>query len=257
MPRSILEGVGVLVTRPRNQAGELTAAITDLGGRAIEFPVIELAPRDTAEVAAEASQQSAPDITVFVSGNAVRFGVEHAASARVAAIGPATAAALQHAGRPVDIRSERGFNSEALLETAELQDVAGKVVRIVRGRGGRELLATELRERGATVDYLEVYSREIPIYGTAEIDAVSNALIGGGIDIVTIMSVDSLVNLVNLLPRDCLGTLGTTPLVTPASRVINEAQKRFPGIPTALANGPQAGDMVEAIVHCLHSRKPQ
>ena len=54
-PPSPLLGVGVLVTRPRAQAAELLAEIPGHGGPAICFPVIEIVPRDTAEVAAAAA----------------------------------------------------------------------------------------------------------------------------------------------------------------------------------------------------------
>ena len=50
------------------------------------------------------------------------------------------------------------------------------------------------------------------------------------------------------LPAEGLEYLGNTRLVTPASRVIKAANGRFPGIPTTLASGPQAGDMAEATI---------
>lgn len=37
-------------------------------------------------------------------------------------------------------------------------------VLIMRGEGGRELLAERLAEQGASVDYLELYRRCLPVY---------------------------------------------------------------------------------------------
>jgi uroporphyrinogen-III synthase len=257
MPKAVLEGVGVLVTRPRQQAEELVMAVRALGGHAVDFPVIEPRPRSEEEISADVAMLAQPDIAIFVSANAARLGLDYAGPAKLAAIGPATASVLEQAGRTVDIRSSRGYNSERLLETPELQSVEGKVVRIIRGDGGRELLAKVLRDRGATVEYLAVYTREVPRYSEAEINAITELWLGGSIDVVTVMSVETLVNLIDLLPRTCREALASTPLVTPATRVIKEAKRRFPGIPTTLANGPQAGEIAEAIVACVKSRTLQ
>ena len=93
MPERVLEGVGVLITRPRRQSAELADAVSKLGGRPIEFPVIEPRPRSAADVATTAAGLAEPDLVIFVSANAVRFGIDYAA-AKVAAIGPATAASF-------------------------------------------------------------------------------------------------------------------------------------------------------------------
>ncbi len=243
-----LGGAGVLVTRPQRQADGLVKAIESRGGVAIRFPVIEARPLPQAEVIAVAETLHIPDIVILVSANAVRFGLRYAGDAAIAAVGPATARSVEKSGGRVDIRSEHGFDSEQLLATPELQDVAGKVVRIIRGNGGRELLASVLRERGATVEYLEVYRRVLPDYDESELAEINARWRAGEIDVVTIMSVETLRNLAELLPPDGLECLGKTRLVTPASRVIKAAKGRFPGIPTTLAKGPLADEMVDAIV---------
>ncbi len=245
-----LTGIGVLVTRPRHQSTELIEAIAARGGTPVEFPVMDIHPRGQADIDADLESLLEPDIAIFVSANAVRHGLACAGSARIAAIGPATAAAIEAAGRSVDIRSAAGYNSEHLLGEPELHAVSGKVVRIIRGERGRELLAETLRSRGANVEYLSVYKRGLPAYSAADIAALEQRWLGGNIHIVTIMSVESLHNLVALLPDSCQSLLVDTPLVTPATRVIQEARERFPGWAATLARGPQAGDMVDAVVAC-------
>jgi len=242
-----LAGVGVLVTRPDQQADELVHAVESHGGQAVRFPTIKIIPRDAAEISACAAALPDPDIAIFVSGNAVRYGLLFAESARISAIGPATAAAIEATGRPVDIRPTSGFDSEHLLAEAALEQVSDTTIRIIRGQDGRELLAETLRDRGATVDYLAVYDRLIPEYESAEIDEYTAKWQSGKINVVTATSVASLENLITLTPDSCQNLLARTPLVTPASRVIQEALNRFPDIPAVLAEGPHADQIVRAI----------
>ena len=237
-----LAGVGVLVTRPAGQAGELVAAIEAAGGRSVVFPVIEIAPRSPQDIEAGLASMADPDIVIFISRNAVEHGLAWSGDGAIAAVGPATAAAVEAAARVVDIRPAGGFDSESLLEEPDLRNVRGKTIRIIRGNGGRELLATTLRERGATVDYLEVYSRQAPGYTASDIADIARQLEVGEIGAIVVMSVESLRNLLTLLPRSCHRVLAETPLVTPASRVIKEVADRLPGCPVTLASGPGAED---------------
>jgi len=248
-----LAGVGVLVTRPRHQATELVTAIEARGGSAIQFPVLEIVPREENAIVNDASSLRDPDIAIFVSSNAVKYGLPYIDTAQLAVVGPATAAAVEAAGRNVDIRSDAGYDSEHLLATPELQDVNGKSIRIVRGNDGRELLAETLRTRGATVEYLAVYDRRVPQYPESDVDDLGRTWRSGAINVVTIMSVESLRNLVTILPESCRPELGKTPLVTPATRVIKEALNQLPGIPTTLARGTQASEMVKAIIRCTQA----
>ena len=248
-----LAGVGVLVTRPQHQATELVDAIECCGGKAIQFPTIQIVARDPAHVSSDAAELSDPDIAIFVSSNAVQHGLQYAQHAHIAAVGPATAAAIEAAGRSVDILATTGFDSEHLLAKAELADMAGKTIRIIRGQDGRELLATTLRKRGARVDYLSVYERAVPNYDAAAIDAIATEWKLGGINVVTAMSVATLNNLIALLPEPTLNLLARTPLVTPAARVLKEALNLFPDLPAVLSNGPEADEMVRTIAAIGHT----
>lgn len=242
-----LAGVGVLVTRPQHQAGSLVRAVENAGGEAIRFPVLEIVPREPSDIAEDAAALASPDIAIFVSSNAVRHGLDHAAHARIAAVGPATAKAIADAGATVDILSATGFDSEHLLAKADLTDMAGKTVRIIRGQDGRDLLGDTLQKRGAQVDYLAVYERRLPEYDEATLAELAAHWQDGDIDVVTVMSVASLNNLIALTPPPCLDRLARTPLVTPASRVLKEALNQFPDIPAVLSRSPDPAEIVQTI----------
>lgn len=253
MTERALAGRAVLVTRPEHQAGELVAAIEAAGGEALVFPVLRIEGRDRRDTEADARSLPAADIVVFTSRNAVEHGFAlHAGGAgRIAAIGPATARAIEAAGGKVDIAPGSGFDSERLLQAEELQHVAGRNVRIVRGDTGRELLADTLRQRGARVDYLSVY-RRLPAAPTRrELQQVLARWERGDIRAVIIMSVESFDSLHTLLPADSRDLLRRTPLVTPSRRVIQTTAEKVPGSPAFLATGPQAADMLRALIHAI------
>jgi uroporphyrinogen-III synthase len=81
-------------------------------------------------------------------------------------VGAATAQILADNGLDVSFPAE-GDDSEALLELPSLREAIARPdprVLILRGEGGRELLAERLRELGASVEYLELYRRGLPHY---------------------------------------------------------------------------------------------
>lgn len=238
----------MLVTRPRTQAVELVAAIENAGGSTFCFPVLDIAAIDENIVSANAAALAKPDIVVFVSRNAVEYGLKYTDGGKIAAIGPATASAVTAAGHFVDIQPAAGFDSEHLLAEPMLQDVANKRIRIIRGGAGRELLAEKLAARGAEVDYLSVYERRLPDVSKQTLADLESRWRTGEIAVITVMSVQSFQNLVSLLPAWCESQLETTPLVTPASRVLKEVLDRYPASRVILASGPQASKMVDAII---------
>jgi uroporphyrinogen-III synthase len=105
-----LQGVGVLVTRPEQQALPLCRLLEAAGATALRFPVIDIKPEvDAAELRARLGPIDAFDLVVFTSANAVRFGApllaslrtpprRHQSAVQVAAIAPALAQALEQSG---------------------------------------------------------------------------------------------------------------------------------------------------------------
>ena len=247
MPDLDLAGKAVLNTRPKQTANELTEAVLGRGGDVVAFPVLDIVPRAPEAVQADAESLPPADITIFVSRNAAEMGSDYA-TGLIAAVGPATASALEAGGLKVDISPAEGFDSEHLLMTPELTNADGRSYRIVRGDAGRELLADELSRRGGRVDYLCVYERSRPAYSDDELHEVADRINRGDIDAIVVMSVQSLENLDALMPSNCVDAFHRTPLVTPAARVIKELQKRGPDRPAALAASPRPDDILDAIV---------
>lgn len=111
------------------------------------------------------------DIVIFVSVAAVTFTQQSFAFAfaqlseqpnklQCFAVGKATKQALTEAGIKQVISPEvDAENSEGLLQLSQLNQVENKRVLIVRGNGGRELIANTLMTRGAQVSYIETYQR--------------------------------------------------------------------------------------------------
>ena len=223
-----LRDIGVLVTRPRGQAEALCDLIAAQGGRAIPFPTIAIVPADDL-VAARALLQRISDfnLVIFVSPNAVRYGLAlmegGAISAKtlVTAVGKGTARTLAECGVQVDILPEGRFDSESLLALPELTEVAGRRVLIVRGTGGRPLLADTLRARGAEVEYAEVYSRRVA-------DADAGPLIASWqtqVQIVIATSCEILENLLLMLGESGGSRLRQTPLVVVSERIQTRARE--------------------------------
>lgn len=162
-----LAGVTVAVTRPAAQADSLCRLIEAHGGTPIAFPAIEIRAPESQQLAALPSRLNQFDMAIFISANAVEgaarlIGDTLPTALQLAAVGDSTRRAVErHWRRPV-ISPAQGSNSEALLATGELQQLNGRRIIIFRGQGGRELLAQTLSQRGAAVEYAEVYRRVRP-----------------------------------------------------------------------------------------------
>jgi uroporphyrinogen-III synthase len=218
----------ILLTRPREQSIELTTQLENLGARIIHFPVIEILPLDLSEQTGNPTanhiieQLPSYDLAIFISSNAVIHGDslvrqrlgEWPRQLKLAVIGPSSAMKLQEYGLQVEICPSTEFSSEGLLALPAMQEVQGKRIVIFRGQGGRETLASELRQRGAQVDYLEVYRRQRPKSGLADIPPRQRQ----DINVIIVASNESLQNLYDMADDIDRGCLLDMPLVVISSR---------------------------------------
>lgn len=231
MKATPLAALHVLVTRPTPQQEELVAAIQAAHGQVLHLPLIEIRALDS---------QNEPtalinlirnlnqfDILIFVSSNAVRHGVHwirkywprFPQGIELVAIGPGTARELTVALDQKVLHAEAGSTSEDLLQLPVFTDVNGKRVGIVRGRGGRELLAQTLRDQDAIVEYMEVYTRQPVAYATEDF---IRQLQRHQVNVLTVSSGESLQYLAELL-GDNKGQMSLLPLLVPSQRVAEQA----------------------------------
>lgn len=221
----MLRGLRVLVTRPAAQARLLCSAIRAQGGEALALPLMRIEPLSPDEPGAGVPVSLAgADLAIFVSANAVRQAFAAVrersgtwpATLRCLAIGPATQAALARAG--ADAQGAAGaMDSEALLAHPLLAGPAGRRIVLVKGEGGRELIAARLRELGARVEEWIVYRRRPVAIDPA---AFERALRDGRINALTAASGETLELLLGLLAQVAAGTIpAETPVVVPGPRV--------------------------------------
>ena len=159
-----LDGLTIVVTRPAAQAARFLDLAAAAGARCIPFPTLEIERLPLATGALEDVARTRWDWAIYTSTNAVdaardALGGRLPTAHRSAAVGRATARALERHGVEVALRPETA-DSEGLLGSTALQAVAGANVLLIKGIGGREVLRDTLTSRGAHVRQLEVYRRE-------------------------------------------------------------------------------------------------
>lgn len=247
-----LGGIGILVTRPREQATGLMNDLRQLGARPVLFPALAiLPPHKQAPLQELIARLEHFQLVVFISPTAVQRGMAAVSAIRswpsglpVAAVGKGTAKALHELGIEEVLQPETGADSEHLLALPQLQDMAGKNVVLFRGEGGREVLAETLRERGAQVAYAECYRRGLPM--ESDPDPVLKLFVEGKIQAVTAYSSETLDNLFQLLGGAGKDFLCQTPLFVPHPRIAERARQL--GMQTVMDCQAHEGQLIPCLV---------
>ncbi len=169
----------VLITRTRHQASELASALERLGAETILIPTIEVAPPASfssldAAIAALSQPENSIDWAIFTSGNAVPPLVARARQQgselflnRIAAIGPATAKAVEEMGLKPLLAPPlvaREFLGEALAQDL-LAQAKGPPQHflLVRAEEAREIVPGILQAAGHTVTVAAAYRNIVPV----------------------------------------------------------------------------------------------
>lgn len=187
-----LTGRRILITRARHQAQRLADALEEQGAQVFAIPAIEIASPDS-YAALDAALLNARKYQwlIVTSANGVEFMVQRlkhlagktlgsprdvidtAGELSIAAMGPATARALESHGLPVHLVPEK-FIAESLVESLRDQ-VFGKNVLLVRAKVARDIVPVELEKAGARVDVVEAYQTLVPASSCEELRQLFSA----------------------------------------------------------------------------------
>lgn len=204
------------------------------------FPLLDIgAVQDARELNEQISRLAQFDLAIFISPNAVQFGMSAIrerttlpGSLRIATVGQGSAKALRALGVTDIIVPTGRFDSEALLAMPEIQNVAGWRVLIFRGDGGRELLGDTLKAHGATVEYATCYQRSKSSLDTS-------ALLAAKPDAIMVTSSEALSSLWQKLDDASRATLRNTVLFVPHPRIAELATQQGWQVVRVAASGDE------------------
>ena len=125
--KTSLAGKTIVVTRPLAQAQNILELLEIRQATVVHFPVISISVTDDIETTKQYFRNLANyQVIIFISANAVHYAMSIAQElginfkhSTLAAVGPATKAALENYGYKVSIIPQAGFTSEALLNEPE------------------------------------------------------------------------------------------------------------------------------------------
>jgi len=251
-----ITGLHVVVTRPKAQAEPWAARLQTLGAKTSVISLLEIVPvREDAQIRAIKNRILDFDLyskAIFVSQNAVEYGFEWLENywpqlpygIDFFAVGETTARQLQERGvRVTDLaQSQTGaMTSETLLHSPALQSVAGEKIIIFRGLGGRPHIGEVLSERGAQVDYCELYERLLPF----ESSQLFESLFAGGLDnlVIVLHSGEALENLQKIVRQMTVkpqSIMVNIDLLVPSQRIFELAKAAGFTRVTAAQNATEA-----------------
>lgn len=223
-----LRGLRVLNTRPLQQSQELNQKIKIAGGLPLSCPALEIAPpgQDWLPLL-----PNLPNVqqAIFTSANAVAWSFSVFTEKQIAwpehilvtAVGHGTALALRSRQLRVDNIPDIS-DSEHLLMLNTLQAIRNETILLIKGKGGRTLIANTLQERGAQLIELDVYQRKLPDINQKKLDRWWRE---GCVDIILFTSQEAILNIMTMFGKDAEAWLKRTPCLVISERLAQAALK--------------------------------
>ena len=221
----------VIATRPHNQNLGWVATLKNAGITTLSLPMLQIdAVDESHQIKHRILNLDNYSKLIFVSQNAVQFGFEwidqywpqFPIGVTCFTIGTKTGSLInQKLGCNAAIAADKQMTSEELLGREELQSVNAEKILIFRGVGGRPKLADVLIERGASVDYAEVYHRRKPVNLK---ESIIKSAIRPEKNLLTFFSGETLENYFDAV-KDTSLNWSNIPIVVPSERVFELAKK--------------------------------
>ncbi|HWQ91370.1 MAG TPA: uroporphyrinogen-III C-methyltransferase [Clostridia bacterium] len=166
--RRPLFGQRIVVTRSRDQAGQLSRQLADLGAEVVEIPTIKLEPpSDRQQIVDVLLELNSYDWLVFTSPNGVTSFFDYffrsfhdmrdLGGARIAAVGPATAKKLKELHLQVDLMPDEALASSIAEAFAEFESIENLKICLLRAEVANHELPAALEALGAIVDDIACY----------------------------------------------------------------------------------------------------
>ena len=253
-----LFGRRVLVTRPREQARDLVDRLQALGADTVEAPMIRITPPDDPTPLLDAATDpSAFDWIVFTSANSVEGfmtallshhrDVRALKGPRLCTVGPGTAERLRRYSVVADVVPDE-YRAEAVLRTLAAQGpLEGARVLLPRSDIGREVIAEQLRNAGASVTDVIAYRTVLDELQREGDPDVYKLLLEGRIDVVTFTSASAVRNFVRVYGADQVADLLKSTTVAVIGPVTGQAARQA-GITVSVEPASYTiGGLVDAI----------
>lgn len=253
-----LFGRRIVVTRSREQAGELVDLLEERGAEAIEAPTIRIAPPEDTEALDRACANAGKyDWIIFTSANGVDafmerlvagFDVRDLKGVRICAVGPTTAERIERYGVRVALTPEES-RAEGIVEAlAATGAIAGQTFLLPRADIAREVLADQLRESGADVSEVVAY-RTLLAGGERDADHdVYRMLLDRQIDAVTFTSASTVKNFAKIYGEEQAADLLNKTVVASIGPVTAEAAQQLGIQTTVMPSAYTVKDLVDALV---------
>lgn len=188
--RRPLFGQRVVVTRTREQAGQLSHQLVELGAEVLEIPTIRMEPPTRREEVVDALLAlNAYDWLVFTSPNGVTAFFDYffkqfhdmrdLGGARIAAVGPATAGRLKELHLQVDLVPEEALAASIAEAFAKYETVENLRICLLRAEVANPELPAALEAMGGIVDDIALY-KTVP--ETEDRDGAAAKLLETGAD---------------------------------------------------------------------------